>query len=273
MSRYLQIATAFVFSMLSTTGLFAQHLHQHGGHFDVHQNVQHGHDRAGHLVDGWGHHINGDGIHTGSIGVFENGAISSPWNNYYPNYQTFPSYQTIPSYSTPYYSGMSGGVYANQPVLAGTTTISSPQPSTIVSSPPPGTIGSSTIVANKIPVAGPNQTPQGNLGTAIISNPRDSGGSINYTLNNQAFSINPGESQTIRLDREFVIKFDNGLSKQVVYRLENGNFEFRVSQQTGWDMVKRAADVATPAANAIPSLPTNTIPDSVGQSPPPDSIK
>ncbi|MEO8271734.1 MAG: hypothetical protein ABI557_18570, partial [Aureliella sp.] len=87
MNRFMFPRGVMAFSsllVLSASPSFAQHLHQHGGHFDVHQNVAHGHDGAGHLTDSYGHHINGDGRHTGSIGVYENGSISLPQSSYYP---------------------------------------------------------------------------------------------------------------------------------------------------------------------------------------------
>lgn len=48
----------------------------------------------------------------------------------------------------------------------------------------------------------------------------------------------PGESQTLSLDREWIIKFDNGLRRQVNYRLQEGRYKFTVDPQSGWDLAR-----------------------------------
>ena len=259
----------------------AQHLHQHGNHFDVHQNVQHGHDAAGHLTDSFGHHINGDGRHTGSTGVFENGSHDHGWNSYqnYPSYNT-PSYfspsYTTPNYVSPGYSSVPNGYltpnYSTPGVLQG---------SSVVTSPPPANIGSSNVV-NKIPIPNANQIPgmAPQQGASIeLRNPRESGGMITYSLNNYSYTIKPGEVQRLQTDRNWVIKFENGLGKSVAYRLEAGNYDFTVSPQTGWDVGRRIeAQPPVSQADVPPSLPQNSIPqnsipkNSLGNAPPPVTI-
>ncbi|MGN6543903.1 MAG: hypothetical protein ACTHK7_02555 [Aureliella sp.] len=235
---FLVVATAVV-SMAAALPLQAQHLHQHGNHFDEHQNVPHLHDPAGHMIDGSGHHINGDGRHTGWTGVYENGSYNSPWNSYYPSYPTYPSYATptyVPSYT----------------------------PAPNVASPAPYT-------TNRIPIPA---VPSG--GKFVLTNPRDSGGPIQYWLNEYTYTIGPGESQTVAIDRDWVIKFDNGLNRIVSYRLQDGSYEFTVSPQTGWDVARRVA--AAPAVPGVaraavaPRLSGNAIPGSLGSAPPPNTL-
>jgi hypothetical protein len=232
-------------------GLLAQHLHWHHGHIDVHENVPHGHDAAGHLVDSMGHHIDGDGHHTGSIGVYEDGSIDGHWHGHYPvydrHYLGFPTYSTIqpatiyPTYTTP---------------ILTSPALTSPIPSTVITTTPSVVIGNGTVVTNKIPL-----TPGAVGSTATISNPREIGGAIGYTLNGQAYTLRPGETQTIQLDKEIILKFENGLGKQLAYRLDAGNFQFRVSQQAGWSIVKTANISTAPLADTPPTVPGNTIPN------------
>ncbi len=230
--------------VLSPSPAFAQHLHQHGGHYDVHQNVQHGHDAAGHLTDSRGHHINGDGQHTGSTGVYENGSYSVPRTYHYPYQSSYPTYVTPSVATSTYYPS-----------------VSSSTPTVVVSSPPPA-----RVVSNKVPIASPSNPIPGRStsgGTVKLSNPLESGGSLSYSLNQHPYSIKPGESQTIKLTKEWTIKFDNGLSREVVYRLEDGQYKFTVNPQSGWDLAKIEEEIPSAPVTMDgppPSLVGNTIP-------------
>lgn len=106
----------------------------------------------------------------------------------------------------------------------------------------------------------------------VLSNPAETGGTIGYMLNTFPYSINPGHSQTINLNRDWIIKFDNGLGKMVGYQLGEGRYEFAVSPQTGW-IVVRSRDDAPIAAPSLPqnSLP-NSVPSSLGLAPPPSTL-
>lgn len=252
----MSIARIFGFAALfglGFTGKFAmaQHLHAHGGHYDVHQNVGHGHDMSGHMIDRAGHHIDGHGHHTGGVGVYDSGAYTYPRSSFYGGswnqpYYSYPSISRSPSiiYSTPGIVSSSIGV-PSSPVYSSAKPIL-PEPN--------------SIVANRIPVPG------GARPGALIKliNPRSTGGSVSYTLNNFKYTINPGESQTLNLDREWVISFGNGLGKQVNYRLAEGFYEFTVSPDTGWDVGKRVevepALPSTPTIVEPPQVPTNAIP-------------
>lgn len=245
----------------------AQHLHPHGNHFGVHQNVRHGHDAAGHLTDRFGHHIDGDGHHTGSTGVYENGSYDRSWS--YPAYGT-PSY-SVPTYVSPSYSSVPNGY-----VTPNYSTPGLPQASTALNSSPPATIGS-TRVMNKIPVRNVNQIPGTDSqpgGSITLRNPQHSGGAISYSLNKYSYTIKPGEVQQLQADRNWMINFDNGLGRSITYRLEAGTYNFVVSPQTGWDVGRsNEAQNPVPQADVPPSLPQNSVPQgSLGDAPPPATI-
>ncbi|MFO1063059.1 MAG: hypothetical protein U0892_04200 [Pirellulales bacterium] len=100
-------------------------------------------------------------------------------------------------------------------------------------------------------------------GATVLVNPKTTGGPISYSLNEFTYTIKPGETQTIPLDRQWVIKFNNGLARIVSQRLEPGIFEFTVSPTSGWDLAKRIdapAGVSTVSPAPPSPLPENAIP-------------
>jgi hypothetical protein len=170
-----------------------------------------------------------------------NGPVVGPrrvYPSYYPNYSssyyyTYPNY----SYATPSYPGP---VYAS-PVY--------PAPGVNASS---GSQGSAPpVAANSVPI--PSISPPGAGETFTLTNPRGNGGTIRYTLNNFSYTMNPGESQTVPLDRDWEITFDSGLNKTLRYRMEPGRYEFTVSPETGWNVVRHVPPVAVPPSEASPS--------------------
>ncbi len=298
MRFFLAVCTGLVLNGSGMDRLAAQHLHRHGDHFDLHQNVPHGHDGAGHLTDSLGHHIDGHGRHTGSIGVFENGAHGGPWQGHLPSFG--PSSYHSSYYGSPYYGsqaysypynnsayylsqmqrsqyytpGYAAGSYGvpaynnsltivpgtsiptilgRSSVIFATPQISSGQalaPQTVA----PSTSGQSgSIVANRIPIPDAGSNPSSIAGQSAgeiqLRNPRSSGGSVNYSLNEFQYTIQPGEVQKIPVDRGWNLRFDNGLGKSITLALEAGvNYEFSVSQQNGWT-------VAGNTSSATPTTP------------------
>ncbi len=118
-----------------------------------------------------------------------------------------------------------------------------------------------TVTVNKLPLRTPAFVPaeDDTEHQLRIVNPKENAGSIRYQLNDIAYEMKPGESQTIGLDRDWVIKFDNGLEQQVMYRLNAGSYEFTVNADDGWNLIKRKLAVAK--SNTIPAnrLPTQTV--------------
>ncbi|MEZ6079215.1 MAG: hypothetical protein R3C56_27160 [Pirellulaceae bacterium] len=94
----------------------------------------------------------------------------------------------------------------------------------------------------------------------MLRNPRHSGGSIHYSLNEFSYKINPGESQTIEHDRNWLLKFDNGLGKTLKVNLQPGTYEFRVSAESGWEVATKTApnhrngDAIRPSWNGLAGL-------------------
>jgi hypothetical protein len=101
-------------------------------------------------------------------------------------------------------------------------------------------------------------------GKFVLTNPRENGGPIRYSLNEYSYTINPGESQTVEIDRNWVIRFENGLNRTVTYSLQEGTYDFTVSPQTGWDVARRVVNPpvapGTIAGGAAPDFSTNAIP-------------
>ena len=234
---------SLISSTIAAPPLVAQHLHRHGNHFDIHPNVPHGHDSAGHMIDSFGHHIDGHGRHTGAYGIFEDGSHGGPWQGHGFSFGYYPSFslQLSRSYGSPYYGssylggqvygvpyGNSSAYYAPRytqriPTILGYSSVVVPQ-----SSP-----AASAIVANRIPVGDQPAGPE-----IRLENPRNSGGSVNYTLNEFSYTIKPGETQKIPSDRPWTLRFDNGLGKTVAVQLSpGGDYDFAVSQQEGWHVV------------------------------------
>lgn len=146
-----------------------------------------------------------------------------PYNVYpysYGSYYTYPNY----SYATPLYS---------------TPTYSTPTYST-----PSIDYSASSVAANAVPVPS-----AANFDTFTLTNPRQNGGSIRYSLNNYSYTMNPGESQTVPLDRDWVISFDSGFNRTLRYRMEPGRYEFTVSPEAGWNVLRHV-----PAVPAGPSV-------------------
>lgn len=278
MKLVLGLAAGCLAVLVGTDTLSAQHLHQHGNHFDVHENVRHGHDHAGHMIDRQGHHIDGHGNHTGSIGVYDNGAASfhAP---HYGGYSNYPSYNPYGGYNSSYYGsgygnyggygvgysglGLSIGIapaIRSQVIVPNTgyQAFGNPIQSAPAVNSIPTILGTSrvltapqasSVMANKIPTrgAGPGSLASKNTGEKIVlRNPSASGGSIHYSLNQFKYEIKPGESQTLEQDRNWVIKFDNGLGQTVETNLEPGKYLFQVSPETGWQLSPAAANSAQP---------------------------
>jgi hypothetical protein len=80
----------------------------------------------------------------------------------------------------------------------------------------------------------------GDAGAFTLTNPQHTGRSIRYWLNQFSYIIRPGESQTVALDRDWVITFDNGFNRTLKYRMQPGRYEFTVSSQAGWNVVRHA---------------------------------
>lgn len=215
MITMLQKALRLAFALLVFSGLGASSLEaQHYHRRSIHH---HHHDAAGHRIDDAGHHIDRYGNHTGAVGVFDNGAVQYPAtiaNGYRINGSAYyPAQAQSPMYLPP---------------------------QQVATSRPPQNVLPGTFA------------PQSN-GTITILNPADSGGEVAYNLNDATYSIKPGYSQTIVVDRTWVISFGSGGPRgDIRYTLSAGTFKFKPTP-IGWELV-RAVD--QPAALEIAPTPS-----------------
>lgn len=75
-------------------------------------------------------------------------------------------------------------------------------------------------------------------GTIRIVNPATSGQVLQYTLNNTAYTIQPGQTQTLTNDRAWTIAFDRGGHYgQSRYSLSTGTYNFTSTGQ-GWNLFR-----------------------------------
>lgn len=116
--------------------------------------------------------------------------------------------------------------------------------------------------ANNVP---PNVVPGaavGASGKVLITNPADSGGDVNYVLNGNNFSIQPGQTQSLDNDRVWTIDFASGGQRGGVrYTLSPGQFKF-VVKESGWELVRvanQSMNSGQAAQTQIPPAPLPTL--------------
>ena len=102
-----------------------------------------------------------------------------------------------------------------------------------------------------------------------ITNPAASGATLSYVLNDVTYSIPPGYSQNLTLDRSWVISFSRGGNfGPARYGLEPGLYTF-TNTDHGWELYH--GDVAQPSVVQTPSntLPMNRTPSAAMPMTPP----
>jgi hypothetical protein len=129
----------------------------------------------------------------------------------------------------------------------------------------PGTVysGNSGIVYSTPAQGAPNSVavnPGQSTGDVEIVNPADNSSALNYALNGQNFTIQPGQTQRIQHDRRWIIEFPRGddpNQELARYTLSPGRFKFKPMDQ-GWELV-RAADKSSGQSveTAKPPLPAD----------------
>lgn len=90
--------------------------------------------------------------------------------------------------------------------------------------------------ANSVPAAGGVSAARN--GTITLTNPAETGGTVNYKVNSFSYAAKPGESQTLNNDRAWTITFDSGRGKRANYRLERGTYRFQVDDAEGWTLAR-----------------------------------
>lgn len=148
----------------------------------------------------------------GNRGWGGNGWYGSNYNSgYYGSNYYYPSYgYSYPTYTSPTY-----------------VTPSYSYPST-------------TIVDNSAP------SPVFDGGTIVILAPASNERSVEYTLNDNNYSMRPGQSQTFRHDRHWVVQFDSGTGRgPMQYTLKAGTYKFKQTAD-GWQLFSSSTPSPTP---------------------------
>lgn len=243
---------------------FGQHIHSvpHSStHFHTYQHSNHGH-----TVPHTTTHV--DQVWHNGLGYVPH--ASTHYDTHLHSNHTHAVPHTTTHLDPVYPSTYGSGVIYPSPSPLMVPSVVTPNVGGVVTAPPPATISSSysaskpvvdaSVASNVIP--GKSSLPAGARRTIVIANPSDSGGDIRYSVNGFPFTITPGQAQTLNLDREWTIKFDNGLGRQISYRLTEGKYNFSVSEDKGWDVGRVVEETAVPAppgpvseiasSNAIP---------------------
>lgn len=94
-----------------------------------------------------------------------------------------------------------------------------------------------------------------------ITSPADAGATLAYSLNQYEYVIQPGESQMLTNDREWIITFDRGGDFGTArYTLFPGSYEFALTEK-GWE-IYHDADVSKlmPKSEGEKTTPKNPLP-------------
>ena len=183
----------------------------------------------------------------------------SPSVGYYDQYPILPAGSDVPII----YNDLTG-------TPLGTGVLPAPIPARIASesgaaagSPPRNSLPARSVVSLGAPDIG-------QPGKAVLFNPAESGGSVQYLLNGMPYTIRPGEAQPIDLDRNWTLEFDRGLNNETArYSLNEGIHKFKVGRK-GWEVVQ-ATPNKTAETRKQPTLPAPPVPveSNSGEAPPP----
>ena len=93
-----------------------------------------------------------------------------------------------------------------------------------------------------------------------INNPATNSVTLSYVLNDVSYSIPPGYSQDLTLDRSWVISFSRGENfGSAQYGLEPGLYTFDHTTDHGWELYHRDAaqpNIVQTPSNMLPTSPT-----------------
>ena len=210
-----------------TGSALAQHGHAGGGHAGGH----HGGMSGGgvHHSGGTTHHhhsggYSGGGYYGGGYGGYGYSGIRIGIGGfgYGSGYGGYPY-----GYGSGYGSGLGyGGSYYSAPRYYTTPTYAAPT----YSYP-------STVIINSTPAVA---APTFDNGPIVITAPAVNDKPVEYTLNGQAFSIKPGQSQKFNHDRDWIVGFDRGDGKGAAqYSLKASAYKFKMTAN-GWELFEAA---------------------------------
>ncbi len=172
-----------------------------------------------------------------------------------------------------YYPSQPGQLYyyQNQPPAqaqgpAPASFVGPPAPSaynTGAAAPQPTYVGPTGGIATANPVTF-NIAPPLRTITVFINNPVETGVPINFAIDGTAYNVPSGYTQRLNGTSSSVIEFDRGdLFGDGRYTLSDGSYEFRYTNDKGWELYKRPTKPPVPTAVSTGGLPRNVPPRSV----------
>ncbi len=230
-----------------TNASFAQH-HGGGGHHSGGGGGMH-HSGGGAVHHGGTHHYGSGGYYGGGYGGgYYGGGYGYPGNSYWGyggsrygygsgfgiGIYSTPQYYSAPVYSTPNYSQ------------------SYSVPSTVVVTP-------QRVYDN---------------GPIVITSPTTNDKVIDYSLNGNRFTIQPGQSQKFNHDRDWVVDFNRGDGQGAgQYALKSATYKFKQTAK-GWELFEAANSPSSgeplpPADAAAAGVAPKPAPDPTAASPKP----
>jgi hypothetical protein len=172
-----------------------------------------------------------------------------------------------------YYPSQPGQLYSyqtQQPAPAQASFVGPPAPATYVG--PPGQGGSSNLGPVGMASANPvtfNVAPPLRTITVFIANPADTGVPINFAIDGTAYNVPSGYTQRLNGTSSSIIEFDRGeLFGDGRYTLSDGFYEFRYTNEKGWELYKRPVKPPVPTTASTSALPRNVPPRSVASTSP-----
>jgi hypothetical protein len=142
---------------------------------------------------------------------------------------------------------------------------------------PPGSAGAANVgpmgvLASGVATVNPvtfNVAPPLRTITVFIANPADTGVPINFAIDGTAYNVPSGYTQRLNGTSSSVIEFDRGdLFGDARYTLSDGSYEFRYTNDKGWELFKRPVKPPVPSSASTSALPRNVPPRSVASTSP-----
>lgn len=190
------------------------------------------------------------------------GTPGGPWN--FPQMNMFP-YTALPPpqpliYPPSYYANPGSSSYNAYPSYY----YAAPYGSTPAYVPGNGSSNNAFSSASAPTNVSANSTPPGSTSAApapnaaggasfTLVNPRRNDRPVRYALNQFTYIMRPGESQTVPLNREWIITFTGGRNKTIKYRMEPGRYEFIDSPESGWSVFRQIPAAPAPPSEVAPS--------------------
>jgi hypothetical protein len=104
-------------------------------------------------------------------------------------------------------------------------------------------LGIPFVSGSPVPDAPSSGSGGGSGSGVLVTNPRESGGAIHYSVSNFPYEMKAGESQTLPAGRTWIIEFDRGQGQgKARYALDEGTYEFFVGAR-GWDLRGKTHEV------------------------------